>query len=116
MIKHAVDNAAREGTRLALAANASDTNSFNYQTIATIQNTVVNALGGQDAALNAPPLVQVYLADSAGNNIGNWSDAQVGQNIAVQVNGSYSPILPTFGFLPANIPIFAKCVMRSDAN
>src|SRR6202023_443803 len=38
MIRHIVDNAAREGCRLAVAANATDTNSFNYQTTTTIQN------------------------------------------------------------------------------
>jgi Flp pilus assembly protein TadG len=115
MIKQVVDNATREGTRLALAANVNDTNSFNYQTTTTIRNSVYAALGGQDQALTGLT-VDVYLADSAGSNIGDWRNADVGQNIAVETNATYTPILPSFGFLPTSVPIFSKCVMRSEGN
>ncbi len=115
MIKQVVENAAREGARLAVASNVGDTNSFNYQTTTTVKNYVTTALAGQTAALTAPD-TQVYLADSYGNNVGNWINAQMGQNVAVQISASYTPILPTFGFLPATLPITAKSMMRTEAN
>jgi Flp pilus assembly protein TadG len=115
MIKQVVENAAREGTRLAASANVSDTNSFNYQTTSAVQAYVNNALAGQTAALTTPTVL-VYLADAYGNNVGNWTNAQLGQNVAVQISAQYTPILPTFGFLPTSVPIFAKSIMRTEAN
>jgi Flp pilus assembly protein TadG len=115
MLKQLVENAAREGARLAVAAHVTDTNSFNYQTTASVQSHVTGKLAGQNAALTAIN-VQVYLADAAGANIGTWTNAQSGQNVAVQVNANYSPILPTMGLLPATVPIAAKSIMRTEAN
>lgn len=115
MVRQAVDNATREGARLTLAANALDTNSFNYQTDATIKAAVINALGGLNTTLSGLD-PQIYLADAAGRNIGPWTSAQDGQNIAVEINATYAPILPSFGFLPTSVPISAKCVMRTEGN
>jgi Flp pilus assembly protein TadG len=115
MIRHVVDNAAREGARLAVSANTWDVNSFNYQTTQTIQDAVRAAMGGQDAAMS-PPNIQVYLADSQGNNIGTWTNAKVDQNIGVEIGATYTSMLPTLGFLPGSIPVFAKAVMRSETN
>jgi hypothetical protein len=80
-----------------------------------VQSHVTGKLAGQNAALTAIN-VQVYLADAAGANIGTWTNAQSGQNVAVQVNANYSPILPTMGLLPATVPIAAKSIMRTEAN
>jgi Flp pilus assembly protein TadG len=115
MIKQIVENAAREGARLAVAANVSDTNSFNYQTTPKIRLHVMTSLAGQDTALTSPT-VNVYLADNTGKSIGTWTNAQLGQNVAVEVTASYTPIMPTFGFLPATVPIAAKSMMRTEAN
>jgi len=115
MIRHVVANAAREGVRLAAGANVNDTNSFNYQTTATVTAAVRTSMGGQDQALTNPN-VQVYLADANGNNIGTWTNAQAGQNIAVEIDATYSPLFPTFGFLPLNVAVFAKSVMQTEAN
>lgn len=116
MIRHVVDNAAREGARQAVTANTWDTNSQYYATTADIQHTVMAALGGLDTALTLSGPPQVYLADAAGNNIGPWYNAQVGQNIAVEIDATYTPMMPTFGFLPSSVPVFAKALMRSEAN
>jgi Flp pilus assembly protein TadG len=124
MVKHLVDNAAREGARLAVAANVHDTNSFNYQTTATIQSRVLAALAGQNQALSGLT-VQVYEADASGNNIGVWTAATYGQNIAVQVDATYNPMLPGLsmpfyhtrvGILPASVPVHTKTVMQTEAN
>jgi Flp pilus assembly protein TadG len=115
MIRHVVANAAREGARLAAAGNVNDTNSFNYQTTGTVTAAVLASMGGQDGSLTNPNVL-VYLADANGNNIGTWTNAQVGQNIAVEIDATYSPLLPTFGFLPLNVAVFAKSVMQTEAN
>jgi Flp pilus assembly protein TadG len=124
MLLHLVDNAAREGTRLAVSSNVHDTNSFNYQTTATIQSGVIAAIAGQDTALSGLT-IQVYLADASGNNIGLWTDAKVGQNIAVQIDATYTPMLPGFylpffhqwiGFFPNSVSISTKSVMQTEAN
>src|SRR5262245_8260733 len=115
MIKQVMENAAREGARLAVSANVTDTNSFNYQTTSTIQSAVTTALAGQTTALTGTA-VTVFLADSVGNNIGTWTNAQAGQNIAVQISATYTPILPSLGFLPGSVAINVKSVMRTEAN
>jgi Flp pilus assembly protein TadG len=115
MIKHLVDNAARQGARLAAASIVNDPISFNYQTTSTVQSAVTAALAGQDTALTGLT-IQVYLADASGNNIGTWTNAGFAQNIAVQVNASYTPIFPTLGFLPSSVPVFSKVLMQSEAN
>ena len=115
MVKQVVENATREGAHLTTSADGADPTNYSYQTTATIQAAVTNAMGGVDALL--PDLtIDVYLVDSSGNNIGSWTTAQDGQNIAVEVTGTYTPILPTFGFLPSTVTIHSKCVMRSEGN
>jgi Flp pilus assembly protein TadG len=107
MIKQLAENAAREGARQAVANSGS-------QTTAQIQATVQNALVGQTLQ-NLD--VDVYLTDpSTGANLGDWTTADFGQAIAVQLTATYYPILPTFGFLRNGVNIKATCVMRSEAN
>jgi len=125
MIKHLVDNAAREGARLAVAANTTNTNSFDYQTTTTVQNRVLTALAGQQAALSGLT-VQVYAADANGNSLGSWTSATAGQNIAVQIDATYVPMLPglsmpfgnnSVGLLPGSgIGIHAKTMMQTENN
>jgi Flp pilus assembly protein TadG len=115
MIRHLVDNAARQGARVAVSAIVNDANSFNYQTTATVQAAVTNALAGQDVALTGLT-TQVYLADAQGNNIGTWTNARFAQNVAVQVSATYTPLFANLGFLPTNVPVTATAMMQSEAN
>lgn len=115
MVKQVVDNATREGAHLTISADGSDSTNYSYQTTSSIQAAVKNAMGGVDALLGGLT-IDVYLADSSGNNIGSWAAAQDGENIAVEVTGTYTPILPTFGFLPSTVTVHSKCVMRSEGN
>src|SRR5262245_22491279 len=107
MARQVVQNAAREGARLAVV-------STNSLTTADIQNRVSTYLVGQQLANTT---IQVYWADPAtGNNLGEWTDASFGQGIAVQVTGDYQPILPALLFMPATIPVQVRAVMYSEAN
>ncbi len=115
MIKQVVDNATREGAHITLSADGSDSTNYSYQTTGSIQAAVKNAMGGLDATLSGLS-IDPYLADSSGNNIGPWSSAQDGQNIAVEVTATYTPIFPSLGFLPSTITVHSKCVMRSEGN
>jgi Flp pilus assembly protein TadG len=106
MVRNMVDNAAREGARLATSAT-------NVLTTADIQNRVNAVLSGQRlGTLNT----EVYWADASGNNVGLWNNAPFGERIKVQVECTYHPILPTYGFLPNPMTIRGKSIMRSEAN
>jgi Flp pilus assembly protein TadG len=107
MLRHLLDNAAREGARQAVIGT-------NTLTTADIQNTVTNYLAGQPVSLTS---FKVYLADANGNDTGAaWTSAAFGKPIAVDVAGSYNPMVPTMGFLPNPITLKAKVIMYSEAN
>jgi Flp pilus assembly protein TadG len=113
MTKQILDNAAREGARYAVVSTSS-------VTTAQIQNVVDTSMAGQGAQLadyNKTSSITVFKADPAtGANIGSWSDTRFGEAIAVQITGTYQPVLPIFVFLPGNITLQGSCVMRSEAN
>lgn len=106
MIRHLMDNAAREGARMAIAGT-------NSTTTTQVQDRVRTALANQ-------PLddldIQVFEANASGSNIGAWTDAAFGKRIAVQIDGKYNAMLPSFGFLPKPVTLRAKSVMRSEGN
>jgi Flp pilus assembly protein TadG len=106
MIRHLIDNATREGARLAAAGTTT-------LTTPDIENRVTTALGGQQLG---GLTVQVYESDAGGSNVGPWTDASFGERIAVQIDCTYTPILPSLGFLPNPVTLRSKSVMRSEAN
>lgn len=110
MMRHLLDNAAREGARVAVISPGwvpPET------ATAGVESTIATYLAGQPFEALA---IQLYKCDDAGTNIGAWTDAPFGNNIAVDVSANYRPILPTFGFLPDPVTLRAKVVMRSEAN
>jgi Flp pilus assembly protein TadG len=118
MVRQLAQNAVREGARQAVVGTTT-------QTTANIQNTVITYLASQPLqngggqALSASD-VQVYRADPTTGNPNasdsTWTDASFGDAIAVKVNAYYKPILPTFGFLPGQVPVNVTCVMLCEAN
>ncbi len=82
--------------------------------------------------------IQIYQADSNGNNIGAWTSAPFGQNIMVQIDADCPNLFPTglptgipksggpsvmVNFLPNSstttpnaIHLTAKSMMRGEAN
>jgi Flp pilus assembly protein TadG len=118
MISDLVNNAAREGARQAIATT-------NTQSTITIQNTVIYNLGGQQIMNSSGnPIsatdVLVYQANPATGLPASpdslWYDAPFGASIVVQVNCIYTPMFPTFGFLPTTFPIQGTAMMSSEAN
>jgi Flp pilus assembly protein TadG len=110
MTKQLMDNAAREGARLAVVS----TNSTSGVTTAQIQSTVTSFLAGQTVNNLA---IQAYQADATtGNNIGAWNTAPFGSIVAVQVDLDFVPILPVTFNLPGSIHLMSRSLMRSEAN
>jgi Flp pilus assembly protein TadG len=107
-MKELLDNAAREGARLAVV---------NTGTLATvdIQKEVTNVMGGMQNQLQNVQ-TKVFLSDAGGNNIGAWTDAKFGQYIAVQVSGDYRPVLPSLLFLKATVHLQGQALMCAESD
>jgi Flp pilus assembly protein TadG len=104
MVVQLMNNAAREGARAAVVGQST-------MTTAQVQSLVTGYLEGQNVQLQNLN-IQVYEIDPAtGNNIGSWSNASFGQAIAVQVNGTYDPLLPSFLFMGNSLSLQARSVM-----
>ncbi len=107
MLRDLLDNAAREGARQAIANS-------NRLATSDIQNTVTTYLAGQPINVTSFSVYEVN--PTTGANIGAWTNAPFGQPIAVDVQASYTPMLPTFGILPNPVILHAKVIMCSEAN
>jgi Flp pilus assembly protein TadG len=105
--KQLLDNATRAAARQAVVGTTT-------LTTADIQTTVTNYMGGLSLqGMN----VQVYQADpTTGANIGAWTSAANGQCIAVQVTGTYIPIVPKLTLLPNSLSMSSKVLMYCEAN
>jgi Flp pilus assembly protein TadG len=107
MTRHLLDNAARSGARLAVTSAS---------TLATsdIQNCVTQCLAGQSLANMT---IQVYQVDPAsGTNLGPWTNTPLGSYIAVEIDGNYTPILPSLSLIPNPLPTTVKVMMLCEAN
>jgi Flp pilus assembly protein TadG len=115
MMRQVLTNAAREGARYAQIhtqpLTVGSTTSGNTTTDVT--NRINQALAGQKLSGQT---VSIYAADSVGNNIGIWNNAQNGQSVCVEINGSYPVIVSQLLFMPISIPVTAKAVMRTESN
>ncbi len=111
MIKQLMDNAAREGARMAVVSTQTNP----ATTTAQIQSAVSGYLAGQPVQNLA---INVFEANPTTNaNIGPWTAAPFGVDIAVTVDADYQPMIPTsFGILPNPLHFTARSVMRSEAN
>jgi Flp pilus assembly protein TadG len=111
MLRQLMFNAAREGARLAIVGTAADPQA----TTAQIQQTVTSYLAGQSLSNLS---IQVYQANPlTGANIGAWNTTPYGGAIAVELEGTYTPMIAsTFGIVPNPMPMKASSMMLSEAN
>ncbi|MGD9723026.1 MAG: TadE/TadG family type IV pilus assembly protein [Pirellulales bacterium] len=115
MMRQILTNAAREGARYAqihtqpLTVNGTTSGNATSD----VQAVINKALAGQSLSGQT---VSIYAADSQGNNVGTWTNAQVGQSVAVQISGNYPVIVSTLLRLPLTLPVTARAVMRSESN
>jgi Flp pilus assembly protein TadG len=133
MVRQLIDNAAREGARLAATRSDftynSSTQTYVAQSLQTsdIQNTVVYFLANQplENGSNQPLTasdIQVYRADPTtglamtDTKGSDWTKCSFGESIAVAINCRYQPMLPSFGYVTNPDPVTFICLMRSEAN
>jgi Flp pilus assembly protein TadG len=113
MLRNLMDNAAREGARLAVV-------NTNTMTTSNIQDAVDLRLGGmgnQIQSYNKYSNISVFHADDSGNNIGtDWTNAKFGEGVGVTISGNFQPILPSLLFMSSTIPVSSTAIMNSEAN
>jgi len=111
MVRQLMTNAVQGGARLAVVGTAAQPPATTMQIIDAVNNSLV----GQ-ALSNVN--VQVFQADPTTlANIGAWNTTPYGGAIAVQLDGDYTPILPsTMGIVPNPIHFTSVSVMLSEAN
>jgi Flp pilus assembly protein TadG len=109
MMLQLVNNAAREGARAAIV---------NQSTMSDIQlqGVVMNYLAEQDVQLQNLSVKAYQIDPATGNNLGSWSSAGFGQALAVQVQGNYKPLLPSFLFMKSGVSVQGTAVMYSEAD
>lgn len=107
MMRQLLDNAAREGARLAAVSTAS-------LSTADIQAAVRSQV---NEPMFSALTIQVYKADAAtGGNIGAWTSAGLGDCIGVKAAATFVPTTPGFGVLPHSVIVSATCIAYSEAN
>ncbi len=114
MVENLLDNAAREGCRLAVVHTADYTTS-------QIQDAADAALAGQGTqqlqGYNKYSNITVFHADSSGNNIGtDWNNATFGQGVGVTISGTYQPLVPSFLKASTSFTVSSTIIMNSEAN
>jgi Flp pilus assembly protein TadG len=115
MTLQVLTNAAREGARYAQIhtqpVTVGGTTSGNAT--ADVTNRVTQALGGQSLSGQT---ISIFAADAQGNNQGTWTNAQVGQSVAVEITGNYRVLISNILQMPVTIPVVARAVMRTEGN
>ena len=107
MMRHLLDNAAREAARQAVV------NTEEMKT-ADVEKVAKTYLAGQ--ALNNVK-IQVFKADPAtGKNLGSWTDAGIGESIGVQLDAEYQAMLPTMKILPSTVKMSTTAIMFCEGN
>ncbi|WP_165232756.1 TadE/TadG family type IV pilus assembly protein [Aquisphaera insulae] len=111
MLRQLLQNAAREGARLAVVGTAANPE----VTTAQIQTYVSKYLAGQSIS---GMTVSVYQANpTTGANIGSWDQTPYGGAIAVKIQATYKPMIPsTFRIIPNPLPMTIVSMMLSEAN
>ncbi len=106
MVKQLITNAARHGSRIAVSGTYARTSQ-------EIETEVRRLLVGLD-----PDVVQVSLfrADIDGEPIGEWTDAQFGEYIAVSIKADIHGMLPSLGILPNPIKLHTLSIQHSEGD
>ncbi|MEX0978655.1 MAG: TadE family protein, partial [Pirellulales bacterium] len=111
MTLQVLTNAAREGSRYALAHTEPVTiDSTTYGNATSDVTNIVNDFSGGQKLTGQT--IQVYASDSFGNNQGLWTDAGVEESICVRISGNYNFVVPQLLHLPSAIPVVAQAVTR----
>jgi Flp pilus assembly protein TadG len=109
------NNAAREGVRYAITHLQPVT--LGGTTYGNATSDVTNKVTGVLPNISlSGQTIQVYASDDAGNNLGTWNNAQIGQSVTVKITGNYQVAVMAFLNLPSTIPVAAQATMNIEAN
>ncbi len=108
MIRQLLTNDTRETARYAIY-------NTNTQPTPNLQTYFTGYLANQPLTITS---FNAYQADPNSNyaNIGPWQNTPFGQPIVVQAQVSYSPLFPTFKFLPNPVTLKDTATMYSEGN
>ncbi|MGA2034997.1 MAG: TadE/TadG family type IV pilus assembly protein [Thermoguttaceae bacterium] len=81
--------------------------------VSDVQNAVTSVLAGQQLVGQA---INVFQSDSAGNNLGAFTNAQPGQYVCVQITGTYYFTITSMLQLPVSYAETFQCVRLSEGN
>jgi Flp pilus assembly protein TadG len=105
MTKQLMDNAARDGARLAATGQG------------TVTTAQVQALVTQELVNQMPTnmTIQVFQANpTTGANIGAWTNASLGQAIGVKITGQYKPMVALANLLPLPVNVTSEAIVYSE--
>jgi Flp pilus assembly protein TadG len=108
MLRQLLANATREAARYAVW-------NTNTQPTPDLKTYMTTYLAGQPLSITTFSAFQADPNNSY-TSVGPWQNAPFGQPIVVQVQASYTPILPSFGFLPNPVTIKDEATMYSEGN
>jgi Flp pilus assembly protein TadG len=115
MTANVYNNAARAGA--VYAAKHSDAIVLNGTTygcaVTDVQNVVTGDLPGVQLGSQ---VINVYLSDALGNNVGAWTPAAAGQYVCVQITGTYTFMIPALLHLPATETLTFTSIQPSEGN
>jgi Flp pilus assembly protein TadG len=137
MVLHVTNNAAREGARYASvnvnnsAVTSTTITSYTTQMMSGVQNNLtgyavaVYAVDPTGLTLS-PPVIRAATSstatppvypnpfNSSDPNAVAWNSAPFPNRIAVTIEGTYQPIMPTFLIMPSTIPIYITAVLGTE--
>jgi Flp pilus assembly protein TadG len=114
-VRQVMENAARSGGRVAVVIPTSylDDTTANDQVAAAI-TTALGNVPVQNMVWTA------YQADTNGNNMGDWTNANFGDSIVVQIDADVPLLFPFLKFIKTgsgnSIHVTVKSMMRSESN
>lgn len=111
-----VENAAREGARMAIAHTNDKVTSDIVDRVRQKLSGVETQMSNVQINVSALILRPKDASETAGTPLPDWTDASSTDGISVEVTGDYRPILPSFLQMPATIPVRVRSVMYSEGN
>jgi Flp pilus assembly protein TadG len=111
-----VENAAREGARVAIAHTNDMTTADVVARVTERMGLVDRQVAGFQVDVQGIILRPQNAGEVAGQALTDWTEAATTDGISVTVTGDYKPILPSLVRMPATIPVNVRVVMYSEGN
>lgn len=108
-VRQVMENAAREAARYGAVRT------FSTSFDADVKAVADTRMAGVQKQVNNYK-VTLYKADTTGASTGSADAAEFGEYVVVQIDGDYSPVLPSLLFLNSTLPVRARALVNSEAN